>query len=60
MGAVLRGLQVDVPKGHDEGGAWGGPQLPMARRVVGVRAGVVPGAQRPTLCCQHCVATAVP
>lgn len=60
VSTALRRLQVDVPKGHDEGGARGGPQLPMAHRVVGVRAGVVPGAQRPTLCCQHCVAAAVP
>lgn len=60
VSTALRRLQVDVPKGHDEGGARGGPQLPMAHRVVGVRAGVVPGAQRPALCCQHCVAAAVP
>lgn len=59
-GAALRGLQVEVPEDEDEGGAGGGTQLPATRRVVGVGARVVPGAQRPAARRQHRVAAAVP
>lgn len=59
-GAALRGLQVEVPENEDEGGVGGGTQLPATRRVVGVGARVVPGAQRPAARRQHRVATAVP
>lgn len=59
-GAVLRGLQVHVPKGQEEGSARGGAQPPAAGGVVGVGAWVVLGAEGAAVGCQQCVATAIP
>lgn len=58
-GTVLRGFQIHIPECQEQGGAWGGLELPAAHGVVGICARVVLGAQGATVGCQQRVAAAV-